>query len=203
MCGRFHLKSSPNEILEHYSLDASAMAEAPVPSGEVFPGTSPFVVSASDGGVRFGPMFWGFRPFRVEGTLKQPINAKVETLFSSGYWKSSAQSRRCLVPVNTWDEWQQKPGQPKQRWRIEPAIESALFSLGGIYVSYKNKNEQPVTGFAIITQPAADSIDAIHHRQPLIVMPDDYQGWLEAETPEVEVQRLARRQGRNYETCHV
>lgn len=198
MCGRFHLKSTPVEILEHYGVEEDGMDSAPMPSGEVFPGTEPFVVSQSEDGTHIGPMFWGFRPFEIQGKKKQPINAKRESMFTSNYWKSSALSRRCLIPVNSWDEWLAQPGESKQRWRLGPQIESPLFSLGGLYVSYDEEGADRKTGFAVITQPANKAIEDIHHRQPLIVMPEDYGVWLDADIEESEVQRVTYRQGVNY-----
>lgn len=179
------------------------MDAAPMPSGEVFPGTSPFTVSQPEQDIQLAPMFWGFRPFTVQGKKKQPINAKRESIFTSNYWKSSIQKRRCLVPLNSWDEWLAQAGGPKQRWRIEPKINSPLFSLGGVYVSYAEQDEARKTGFAVITQPANAAIADIHHRQPLIVMPEDYEAWLWPGTDEGDVLRITNRQGRNYRRDRV
>lgn len=203
MCGRYHLNSTPAEILEHYGLEACAMDAAPMPSGEVFPGTAPFVIAEREAGVAYAPMFWGFRPFQVKGKTKQPINAKVESIFTSRYWQSSIVSRRCLIPVNSWDEWCQPKGESKQRWRLRPKIESSLFSLGGLYVSYEGKSGERTTGFAIITQAANQAVAQIHHRQPLIVMPEDYSAWLDNDNGGDVARRVTRRQGRNYESRRV
>lgn len=212
MCGRFFLTSSPPDILAHYGLDDSAMDDGPMPGGEIFPGTSPFVFAHGDddaGTLR--PMFWGFRPFSTRGPRgrqKRPINARCENLFANGYWSPAARSQRCLIPLNSWDEWsgdegQEQPDQTKRRWRMAPQIDAPLFSLGGVFTTYNGRDGSQQTGFAVITQPANASLKAIHHRQPLIVMPDDYGHWLDAENTVDDVERMLRRQGQNYATLQV
>lgn len=203
MCGRFHLSSSPNQILGHYGLDLFALGDDPVPSGEIFPGTNPLVVADCGGQPDIQPMFWGFRPIQVRGRRKQPINARAENLFASNYWRPSAQTRRCLIPVNNWDEWQPKDGGGKQRWRMAPDMDTDLFSLGGVYVHFKGEDEVQTVGFAIITQPASQALRSIHDRQPLIVMPQDYDAWLDGQTPDSEIQRFVRKQGVTYRTQRV
>lgn len=202
MCGRFHINSSPNQILGHYGLDLFALGDDPVPGGEIFPGTEPLVVVDGGGQPSIRSMFWGFRPIQVRGRRKQPINARAENLLASNYWRPSAQARRCLVPAGSWDEWQPVAG-GKQRWRLAPDMDADLFSLGGVYVRFKGKDDAQAIGFAIVTQPASEALQSIHDRQPLIVMPSDYDAWLDGQTPQPEVQRLVRKQGVNYRTQRV
>ncbi|BBI63400.1 hypothetical protein HSBAA_47060 [Vreelandella sulfidaeris] len=64
----------------------------------------------------------------AKGTGSQPINARVETVASNGYFKSAFAKHRCLIPANGWYEWI-KDTSPKQPHFLARADEKPLFSL--------------------------------------------------------------------------
>ncbi len=103
------------------------------------------------------------------------INARSESVDSKPSFRSALRHRRCLVPATGWFEWQ-KVGGAKQPWWI--SLGGQPFSFAGLWEVW-DKGSGPIWSFTILTCPAAESLQAIHHRQPSIVPRERYEEWLE------------------------
>ena len=104
------------------------------------------------------------------------INAKSETVHVKPSFGSAFRSRRCLVPANGWFEWQQT-GHGKQPYFLAHADGSPL-SFAALWERW-NKGDDSIESFAIITTGACPALADIHHRQPAIIDPDRFDGWLD------------------------
>lgn len=71
-------------------------------------------------------------------------------------------------------------GQKRQAAVPHPAQRSGHFLLARIWSKYA-LDDQQAEGNAIIVGPASDEIASIHDRQQLIVLPEDYDEWLDRE----------------------
>jgi putative SOS response-associated peptidase YedK len=113
MCGRFNLRLTPAELQEFFDVVRGVPEFRPryniAPTQDIL-----YVVQADDGReCKIGP--WGIRP--VWKPTVPLINARAETVFTSRAFKKSATTRRCLVPVSGFYEWQ-TIGKVKQPYHI-------------------------------------------------------------------------------------
>src|ERR1700759_1508101 len=124
MCGRYQRRSDKQRIAEAFALgDAHGLARASdvdlAPNYNVAPQTmQPVIVWDESVGTRvLDMMFWRFLPpfcadlktFRLS-----TVNAQSERLTES-IWQESFLKRRCLIPADTFIEWQTE-GKRKLPW---------------------------------------------------------------------------------------
>jgi putative SOS response-associated peptidase YedK len=119
------------------------------------------------------------------------INARAESLFEKSAYRTSALTRRCLVPADGWYEWQvsrtekDRKGKPvKQPFFLRQA-DGGTAALAGIYAFWRAKDADPedpaawLTTYAIITTVAEPGLEAIHDRMPLVLPRDRWDVWLD------------------------
>lgn len=175
MCGRMTRYSATSELAMRY-FQIPVDEGFDIPRYNVAPGTDLEAFRAGeDAPASFQPMFWGFRPRRVEDGPR-PINARAETVATSRYFRSAFVHRRCIVLADGWFEWR-KTEQGKQPHYITLTEDAAqdILMVAGIW-------EPMVDGgacCAIITEPANDQLAHIHDRQPLILDAQCRWDWLD------------------------
>lgn len=132
-------------------------------------------------------MFWRYLPpfcadlktFRLS-----TVNAQSKRLMES-IWQESFLKRRCLIPADTFIEWQTE-GKRKLPW-VFSMSDNELFALGGVCRHWRSRDRKQVMDtFAIITvEPNELVSETTHHdRMPLIVKRADWQRWLEPSDPQ-------------------
>lgn len=153
---------------------------------------------------RLRSMRWGLIPPWVksgaDGTPdnKGPllINARADKVTSSPAFRSSAKSRRCLVPMDGWYEWRPNPADggsgkkaAKTPFFMYGADGEPLF-MAGLWTSWRPAGESgapsaspPLLSCTIITTDAAGPLAQIHDRMPLTVSADDWDRWLDPDAP--------------------
>lgn len=132
------------------------------------------------------PARWGFIPFWWKKDRKpdNSFNARLENCPNGPMWRGSWRHKRCLVPATLWYEWQLFEGQ-KTPWAFLPQDGSEMM-LAGLWDSWlDNSTGEEIISFAIITQPAADSIADFHHRMPLILAPQIWSRWISPQVCEL------------------
>jgi len=117
-------------------------------------------------------MRFGLIPFWTKDVKKlSPLcNARVETIFDKPSFKHSITSKRCIVPVSSFYEYDRSNKKP-----IPHSFNTneKIFSLAGIYDEWRD-NDKTVESFSIITTSANDQVSKIHDRMPLI-LPNEYE----------------------------
>jgi putative SOS response-associated peptidase YedK len=141
---------------------------------------------------------WGLIPFWVkdEKTANklrfQTFNAKSETIFEKPSFRTSIKSKRCLVLVNGFFEWQEVKGK-KYPYHIKLKSE-AVFALAGIWDTWENKQTgEKKNTFSIITTAANPLLEKVHNtkkRMPVILHTTDEMKWLNAELDADEIKAL-------------
>jgi putative SOS response-associated peptidase YedK len=140
--------------------------------GEIFPGYPGLVVA--DGVLR--SMTWGF-PLALKGKNGQPLkprpvnNTRADKL-DSGFWKSSFQARRCLVPVTEFAEAEGEKGAKTRTWFALP--DEPMFAVAGIW---RNTVEWGPAYSMIMTEACIHVAD-VHDRMPVILRRCDWHDWL-------------------------
>ena len=183
MCGRYALygpKSRSHAEPEYFS----NLEEFPG-SWNVAPGqTLPITRLTKDGLIEQVTARWGLVPFfaKDEKTGYKCINARAETLARTPAFRGPYTSRRrCLVPACGFYEWQKHPA-GKQPYYITSA-DGSLLAFAGLWDVWKRPDGEALTTFTIITTAPNALTRRLHDRMPVILEPDDYRTWLEAEDP--------------------
>ena len=167
MCGRYWIERDGNEELER--IIAAIQRQAPVKTeGEIFPGDAvPVLCRSRAGNVRPFAMEWGYHM----GDGSRIINAHSETAAEKPMFRESLALRRCILPMSVYFEWEKWDGR-KNKYRIAPEA-GGLHYLAGLY---RFEGERPVC--TVLTAAAAQQIQFIHHRMPVILEHDSGLAWL-------------------------
>ena len=187
MCGRYDLSDNPAAIKAKFKVAA-------VPDFAANPDlrptdTAPVVRRARGSEQReIALLRWGLVSLWAK-ELKfgvRCINARAETLGSTPAFRLAYRKRRCLVPVNAFFEWSGLPGQ-KTKWRICKKDEP-LFALAGLWEWWKDPaTDRGIETYTVVTTRANDLLSPLHDRMPVVIHERDYDRWLNAEDPAVDL----------------
>ncbi len=169
--------TSANDALSRLFRAAPANDLPDPPNYNVCP-TNQVATVISDGGDRkLVSMRWGFLPHWYKATNGGPllINARSETIAQKPAFKAAARDRRCLIPATGFYEWTKDADGKRLPWYITPKHDPLVFA--GIWQDWERDGEHHTT-CAIVTTPANPVMQAIHHRQPVTLMEDDWGKWL-------------------------
>jgi len=126
-------------------------------------------------------MKWGLIPSWIKDANggRKPINAKAETVSKLPMFRNAYAHRRCIIPVDGFFEWHAiKGAKTKQPYAIAMK-DGSPFGLAGIWDNWRDPaTDEWVRTFAIITLPANELLDQIHHRMPAILEANSYDWWL-------------------------
>ena len=119
------------------------------------------------------------------------INARAETVTTSPAFRSSARSKRCLVPMDGYYEWKPNPDTPagkkarKTPFYMYRADGEPLFMAGlwSVWRSGQPGHDVPLLSCTIITTDAVGELAEIHDRMPLVVNQRDWDRWLDPDAP--------------------
>ena len=125
---------------------------------------------------------WGLVPFWMKELPKVPhINARMETVHKLPMFREAFARRRCLVPATGFYEWQ-KRADGKQPYRFVMK-DLKPFAFAGLWEFARIKGED-ILSATIIVGPPNGLTAKVHDRMPMILMPDDYDGWLGSSLPD-------------------
>jgi putative SOS response-associated peptidase YedK len=117
------------------------------------------------------------------------INARCETIASKPAYRDVYRSRRCILPINGFYEWQKLTAKDKQPWYIYRADDEPMF-LAGVYDTWLDPEHghSEVDSFSLITTHANEFIADKHHRMPIVLEPESIALWFDraAEPRELE-----------------
>ncbi|UWQ20938.1 SOS response-associated peptidase [Jannaschia sp. W003] len=188
MCGRFVLALPAAEMARVF--EAAPANDLPDgPRWNVCPTTQVPAVVAGEGQRRMVSMRWGFVPHWYEKPNGGPllINARAETVATKPAFRDAARQRRCLLPATGFYEWTKDEDDARLPWYFHPA-DDGLLAFAGIWQDW---GELGAT-CAIVSCAAGPSMEAIHHREPVTLAPEDWPLWLgEAEGKAAPLMRAA------------
>jgi putative SOS response-associated peptidase YedK len=133
-------------------------------------------------------MRFGLIPFWTKDIKKlSPLcNARVETIYDKPSFKQSIKSKRCIVPVSSFYEYDRSGKKPIPHTFN---TKEKIFSLAGIYDQCR-VNDKVIESFSIITTSANNQISKIHDRMPLI-LPEKYESeWIGNIEDKVDIEGL-------------
>jgi putative SOS response-associated peptidase YedK len=124
---------------------------------------------------------WGLIPaWAKEAPKIRPINARAETVATSGMFRAALERRRCLIPADGFYEWQ---APPSGKGRKQPFFihfkDDRPFAFAGLWEHSQSFGDT----CTIITTEPNDLMRPIHNRMPVILRREDYAQWLCPQTP--------------------
>jgi putative SOS response-associated peptidase YedK len=110
------------------------------------------------------------------------INARAETVATTGAFKTAFAKRRCLVPVDGFYEWR-TVGKIKQPYAIGMA-DGQPFTLAGLWENWKDPDTgEWVRTFTIVTTASNELVAKLHDRMPVVIAEADRERWLSDPDP--------------------
>lgn len=178
MCGRFVVRSSPEEIRRLLGYEDTPNFP---PRYNVAP-TQPIAIVRIDRGKRrFALTRWGLIPSWVKDPKQFAllINARAEGITQKASYRAAMQRRRCLVPADGFYEWQKTPG-GKRPFYVH-ARNGGPMAFAGLWETWMDATGGEIDTAAIVTCPANAMLAPIHDRMPVVLAPEKYDAWLDTE----------------------
>jgi len=121
---------------------------------------------------------WGLLPHWAKDakSVRQPINARSETLATAPMFRDAFQHRRCLVPADLFYEWQALNG-AKLPWAIARADGQPMV-FAGLWEGWRGSDGTVIRSFTIVTTNANEALRPLHERMPVVLEPADWSVWL-------------------------
>jgi putative SOS response-associated peptidase YedK len=189
MCGRFTSVSQLSLLAERFRADP-ADAEGHRPSWNVNPASDILVVVAgSDGARQLRELRWGLVPRWAKDTKGRPlINMRAETVREKPTWQRTLAGKRCIIPIDGFYEWQdQGKGQRKQPFYVTSRDGEPL-ALAGLWATWRDPegDGEELWTCTILTTTANKLMGSVHHRMPVILLPEAWDAWLDPDNKDVE-----------------
>jgi putative SOS response-associated peptidase YedK len=181
MCGRFGRLEEHERVEHHFSVTWTEAAG----SYNIAPQSmQPVVIQAQDHR-EVRQMRWGLVPYWAKDPNVgfSTFNARAEDILTKPAFRESILNRRCLVPADFFFEWQ-RVGRAKQPYAITTI--DGLFAFAGIWDRW-NQGDMILESFSIVTAEANEMVATIHNRMPVIIAPADYERWLTANPPPIDL----------------
>jgi len=173
VCNLYTERLSAAEVAKHFGVTA------PIPDSnvgeEVYPGAPGLVVREQEGVRHLQSMTWGF-PLRLKfmkpESKPKPVNNIAD--LNKGMWVGLARKPqwRCIIPVTAFAEAEGPKGAKTRTWFSVKG--QPLFGWGGLW--RESAEWGPVYSGAMTD--CNEAIRPVHDRMPVLLMPDEYDRWL-------------------------
>ncbi len=185
MCGRYALSATAHELIEHFQLLACPEYGARY---NIAPQSEIPIIRYRPGDGRVGQLVrWGLIPsWAKDPSIGNKLNnARGETVAEKPSFRTSFARHRCLIPASGFYEWKAIAGK-KQPYYIHPVEHDGLFAFAGLMAAWKSPDGQTIVSTCIITTTPNAVMEPIHERMPLILVPDQYDAWLDPANQDTE-----------------
>ena len=181
MCGRF-ASQLPAELIAQLFRTSNPLPNL-APSWNVAPTQAAMVIRRhpESGERHLDLLRWGLVPHFTKDlkACKRPINARSETIATSGMFRGALKTRRCLVPADAFYEWKALPN-GKQPFAIARTDGSPL-AFAGLWESWRDPAGDVLRTFTIATTAANTDMAPLHDRMPVILEQEAWPRWLSQE----------------------
>ena len=139
---------------------------------------APVVRLARDSQRHLDALKWGLVPYFTKDLKKarKPINARSETVATSGMFREAFAKRRCLVPAPIYYEWRDDPD-GKTPFAVA-RVDGEPVAFAGIWEEWRSPEGEKLSTFATITTDANTLLASIQDRMPVIIERADWSVWL-------------------------
>ncbi|MFJ8042994.1 SOS response-associated peptidase [Kitasatospora sp. NPDC096147] len=196
MCGRFASTSRPEDLVGTFGVQQWDPTETVAPSWNVPPTAPAYVVldrAPKGGGApvrQLRVLRWGLVPAWSQSAdaAAKMVNARSDTVHEKPSYRQAFASRRCIVPVDGYYEWETLPterGRPRKQPYFVHRADGTVLALAGLYEFWRDRRHPPdhpgawLVTCAIVTTDAEPALAPIHHRMPLFLDPSSFDAWLD------------------------
>ena len=167
MCGRYTLFTDRDlkEIDDIISQLANDANRDRMKTGEIFPTDLVPVLTPENRKAVPHLLTWGFPSFHGKSVI---INARSETVHEKPMFRSSVDTRRCVIPSTGFYEWNCE----KKKF-LYTLPDSPLLYMAGIYNRFEGGNR-----FVILTTDSNSSVRDVHERMPVVLATEQVEEWL-------------------------
>ncbi len=182
MCNLYANRKTAVEIAQLFG------AQMPLPmnaGADVLPG-QPGLVVREDAGERIvQQMTWGFPLPQTSKRTGQPIKPKpVNNIanLASSMWRGIAGKphNRCLIPLTAFAEAVGEPGQKRRAWMSVRGHE--VIAWAGMWRPSAEWGDV----YSGLMTDANETVRQVHHRMPVLLLPEDHDRWLHGSIEDVE-----------------
>jgi putative SOS response-associated peptidase YedK len=188
MCGRYTLKSRPEQIAEKFGVEVPSTLSVRF---NIAPTQLVLAIRAKPGTHEreLVALHWGLVPFWADepDIGRKMTNARSETAATKPAFRSCFRARRCLILADGFYEWQARDGK-KQPYYIR-LKSGEPFGMGGLWDRW-DKQDKPIESCTILTTDANEPMMAIHKRMPVVIPPECFDIWLDP--AEKDIGRLSK-----------
>ena len=194
MCGRYAISKLPEELIEEFEITAGHTGNVLPADWNISPTKEIYIIRNNEEAKReLVNLSWGLiAPWSksTEEAIKSQssaINARTETVDSKPTFKNAFKYHRCLIPATGYYEWATELGKypSKQPFYIHNKQNKTL-AFAGIYSSWRDEKGVSKQSAALITRPAVDFLEKIHHRMPTFLPKDRWDAWLDHDQNNVD-----------------
>jgi putative SOS response-associated peptidase YedK len=178
MCGRYRLTAKERYLRDHFGIDEEFSW---TPRWNIAPTQKvPVIRHSTTNGRSFNLVRWGLIPsWATDASIAtRTINAMSETASRKPAFRDALHSRRCLIPVDGFYEWQSIGSKQKQPFSIG-MLDGSVFAFAGLWDCWRDSTGQPVETCTILTTTPNALVADLHNRMPVILRSESYQLWLD------------------------
>ena len=179
MCGRYRLTAKERYLRDHFGVDGDLSW---APRWNIAPTQQVPVVrqDRKEPQRTFALLRWGLIPFWAKDASIgfKTINAMSETASEKPAFRDAMKLRRCLIPADSFYEWQRVGNKQKQPYSFG-MIDDSLFAFAGLWESWRGPAGEIVETFTILTSKPNPLVSDVHDRMPAILKAEDYDLWLD------------------------
>ncbi|HEY7466305.1 MAG TPA: SOS response-associated peptidase [Dehalococcoidia bacterium] len=189
MCGRFTLTWKERERLaEELGVPVEEISDTDYkPRYNIAPTDPHWIVRMRLEEREILPAKWGLVNSWAKDAKRAAaqINARAETIDTSGAFRDAFAKRRCVVPADGFFEWVGAGTDRRPIWFHRPDGQLILFA--GLYESWPATPDNWQRTFTVITTTPNRVVEPIHDRMPVILDDDAVDRWLDPREEDTDV----------------
>ena len=185
MCGRYASSLPADEMRRVFQV----LGEIPnvEPSWNLAPSQRAAVVRRhpGTGERRLDLLTWGLVPSFTKDlkAARKPINARSETVATSGMFRQALAKRRAIVPADLFYEWRAQ-ADGKQPFAIG-RVDGQPLAFAGLWEGWNSPDGEILRTFTILTTEANAEMRTVHDRMPVVLEESAWARWLDEEPGEL------------------
>ena len=128
----------------------------------------------------FGLLRWGLIPYWAKDASIgfKTINAVSETAAERPAFRDALRRRRCLIPADSFYEWQKVGPKEKLPYNFG-MIDDSVFAFAGLWDRWQDPAGDVIETCTILTIEPNALVAQVHDRMPAILGTEDYDLWLD------------------------
>lgn len=197
MCGRVLLATPVAELQRLFGFPELPNLS---PRYNIAPTQDIATVRADATGRHLALLRWGLVPHWADDVSigSRMINARGETVAEKPAFRNALKHRRALIPIDGFYEWQAAPdGGKRKQPHVIRRRDRRPMALAALWETWKGPKggpplETPLETVTIVTTAANATLRPLHDRMPVIVEEEDWDAWLDPQTPAPAAEALIR-----------